>query len=743
MTTYHVKNGGNDTADGLSDANAWATIAKVNGETFAAGDVVQFNRGDTWREELITPSSGSDGNPITFAAYGSGNLPIIRGDDAISGFTSRSTGNQWTADGNTLGLWRFNGDLTDESANGNDLTEVNTPAYMTDPWDLALDDPSSNGYARSSSADFVPGTNSFSVEVRFRIPPQGAGSTDTYLVSKRVSSFDNAILMWLDDNASRLGSRIHDGTNNFQNFNVPTNDIDDGEWHTFSIVVDRSAETFKAFFDQEEIANRDITGFGSLDPTEDLFIGALAAGASVTNADIAEVRWMSTAITPSAAPAADLWEADCTVEPNVAFFDTTLGTKRSSQDAVQGSTEYWFDSSNNKLVVGGSTDPDTAFSTVEIGQRDSCITQIGKAHITYTNLNLRRSNQATGGNLKVEGSYSGVTVQALQTSEAANSGMSFGTADAGGILVENCTSEDNTGGQGIYLAGDSTETDKVVRDNTCSRNLQSGMFIAGNHWTIEGNLCDANGHYDPDIVNSMGINVFANDNPGTQGFRNIIRYNVCRNTKTSRPDGQGIMLDQGANENEVYYNISYGNDGAGIATWDSDANEIYNNVCWGNMVDTAGTAATFGNYGEIRIRGASANTVVKNNIAVATEADTPAVHVDASSETAGGHVFENNCWWRASGDWWEFGASSGATLSGWQTASGSGTDDINADPQLIDPENADFRLHLSSPCRDRGQDVGLTQDYNAVPLPRGHAPDMGAHELPPPLATSGALGIGI
>ena len=48
-TNYYVKNGGNDGAAGTSDATAWATIGKVSGFTFASGDTVFFNRGDTWR----------------------------------------------------------------------------------------------------------------------------------------------------------------------------------------------------------------------------------------------------------------------------------------------------------------------------------------------------------------------------------------------------------------------------------------------------------------------------------------------------------------------------------------------------------------------------------------------------------------------------------------------------------------------------------------------------------------------
>ena len=44
--TYYVKNGGDDRANGLSDANAWATIAKVNdfakSPGFSDGDIIQL-----------------------------------------------------------------------------------------------------------------------------------------------------------------------------------------------------------------------------------------------------------------------------------------------------------------------------------------------------------------------------------------------------------------------------------------------------------------------------------------------------------------------------------------------------------------------------------------------------------------------------------------------------------------------------------------------------------------------------
>lgn len=77
---YVDQTSGADTNTGRSDTSAWKTIAKVNAETFSPGDKILFKRGETWNERLIVPSSGAEGHPITFGAYGSGALPILNGN---------------------------------------------------------------------------------------------------------------------------------------------------------------------------------------------------------------------------------------------------------------------------------------------------------------------------------------------------------------------------------------------------------------------------------------------------------------------------------------------------------------------------------------------------------------------------------------------------------------------------------------------------------------------------------------
>ena len=82
-THYYVSNRGLDVNSGRSTTQAWKTIGRVNGQKFAPGDRVLFQRGGIWRETLQPQSSGLNGNIILYGAYGSGERPILSGSDQI------------------------------------------------------------------------------------------------------------------------------------------------------------------------------------------------------------------------------------------------------------------------------------------------------------------------------------------------------------------------------------------------------------------------------------------------------------------------------------------------------------------------------------------------------------------------------------------------------------------------------------------------------------------------------------
>jgi len=93
-TKFYVSNTGNDSNTGTNQDSSWLTISKVNGETFDPGDEILFNKGDTWREALTVPSSGTSGDYITFSSYGTGAKPQILGSTADSTWDNPS-GDIW------------------------------------------------------------------------------------------------------------------------------------------------------------------------------------------------------------------------------------------------------------------------------------------------------------------------------------------------------------------------------------------------------------------------------------------------------------------------------------------------------------------------------------------------------------------------------------------------------------------------------------------------------------------------
>ena len=94
--SYYVSPTGLDTNNGTSAATPWLTLAHVNAHTFSAGDAIYLQRGGTWSEPLIPPSSGTSENPISFDAYGTGAPPVITGA-ALTLAWSYSSGNIWRA----------------------------------------------------------------------------------------------------------------------------------------------------------------------------------------------------------------------------------------------------------------------------------------------------------------------------------------------------------------------------------------------------------------------------------------------------------------------------------------------------------------------------------------------------------------------------------------------------------------------------------------------------------------------
>ena len=99
QTSYHIAQSGNDANTG-TQASPFATLEKLNGLTFHAGDSVLIKRGDTvyfGNTSITLP--GTVAQPCFFGAYGTGARPVLVGD---------MTGSVWThtTQFGVLGIWQ-------------------------------------------------------------------------------------------------------------------------------------------------------------------------------------------------------------------------------------------------------------------------------------------------------------------------------------------------------------------------------------------------------------------------------------------------------------------------------------------------------------------------------------------------------------------------------------------------------------------------------------------------------------
>jgi hypothetical protein len=118
-TTYYVSPSGSDSSSGISPADAWKTVSRVDRARLAPGDGVLFQGGATFGDQVLMPStSGAAGDPIVYGSYGQGSATISQGawfvqDDVAfenlsfgatfyGGSTTSGTSNDVTLDGVTI-----------------------------------------------------------------------------------------------------------------------------------------------------------------------------------------------------------------------------------------------------------------------------------------------------------------------------------------------------------------------------------------------------------------------------------------------------------------------------------------------------------------------------------------------------------------------------------------------------------------------------------------------------------------
>ena len=404
------------------------------------------------------------------------------------------------------------------------------------------------------------------------------------------------------------------------------------------------------------------------------------------------------------------WTCSYTGALEVMWFEETdgsvsWGNLKANKAACVAEYDWYSDGSD--VWVFAATDPDTRYTAVETSERDYGIT--GDA-IDY------------------------ITVDGLEIRYALLSGIYHHNSDnwviQNNTLCYFCkTSKNDENAQIIFT---SCSNNVTIKDNVCHDAATQGIWVwsgsglgSSNDALVEGNEVYNCYHSNIDMI--CGNNGVLNG--GT------VRYNLCYQNDdfdTGVVDGALIFMegqdsDDKAENIDIYYNICLNVIKCGIQlyTWCNNIN-IYNNVVYGTH---SGTTP----LGGIRLDGANTtNVVIKNNISM--DVTGGQLWIGGSSRVS---ACDNNLWYHSGGGSNVYVYYNGTSyhyndFANYKTATGWDNNGKWENPKFVNAANmadTDYKIQITSPCKNTGVNVSLTEDYFGGPVPSG-TPDIGAYEIP-------------
>lgn len=752
-TIYYVDyTTGDDGDSGLTEELAWKTINKVNTSSFNAGDSILFKRGETWREQLTVPSSGSSGSPITFGAYGSGADPIIDNrslldtsgnwSELAEDFTSRATCESFYD-------FENNGDLGEDDQGQIAMTNSGVTQSADVPSGTYAG-PSSgkSGDFEQGDPDVMTATHAISSEVddltaitAFAWIKLEGTPGEEWIFSKTASTGWDGWFVALNTGGNAYFAF---GNGNFVNLSGLT--WNTATWYFIAFTYDGSNMRFYRGTEGALAAQlgSDSAAAGRTASTADEFaIGKRWDDQKYFDGLITEAAVFSEALSLKELQSIQeygiegnstlyKWYHDSIDRVRYCWLDENLETVAADVASVNATNKYYYDSGATRLYVYATSNPATAYTSPGVLVSEEYISCLidAKNYITLENINFRGGyNDA----IRVKGASTNIIVDTC-TFGKLNNGIKFSNdtpASEGpftDIQISDCTI---TYDQADLKAGDGIRLHEA-QTGTISGCIFTDVYHSGVHighddatWdactdiTIENNTFQwsASSYY------GRAFDIEGLDD-GCTGC--IIRYNYIQD----QPTNSKIC----ANDNYVYYNIWDGGQLNGYLAGRSRGfkfeaygpycchdNFFYNNIIYGSYEEGLYFDGT---------SGATYNVVdntIKNNIIMNCDSAGSNIQVCYENETeTGNQVVTNNCLYVSGvSDLVNFKttaytvAEAETNVTGWAS-------NIQSDPLFIDAAGANFSLQSTSPCINAGTDVGLTQDYEKKGI--RHAPDIGAYE---------------
>ena len=258
----------------------------------------------------------------------------------------------------------------------------------------------------------------------------------------------------------------------------------------------------------------------------------------------------------------------------------------------------------------------------------------------------------------------------------------------------------------------------IIR-NCIFKNARSkhGLYIGGGGYqVIEHNQFINNGE--------DGIHINVNVDPNLRVLHPIIRFNWFENNAQS-------YQDQATDSAEIYYNVIINDPSrwsvcmalsyeANYFSLAARNGKVYNNTFIMYDANTSGSTGIF-IYGNPFIDG----WIIKNNIFYCPNSNSGYL---IYQQNGGGKnfTFDNNLYFRKNGSYqWHIKGINYNSFAAWQIA-GNDIKGIQGNPMFKNILKKDYSLTKSSPCINKGQNLGLRKDYlgNLISI----IPDLGAFQ---------------
>ena len=378
-TDYYVNTsadpGGDGTTQELTGANcAWDAIADVSAASLGADDNVYFNRGDTWQQEqLVVPDSGTSGQPITFGAYGTGNLPIINPSKIYS---------SWTEETEEIVL-----DKSTELGGGKVFSVDGNEIVGQGQW--------------ASDADYVISAFEIGVNVEW-------GTFSQNMVAEIYTMNGAALGNVVDTSDELLVDAV--GTKKFVGMSASlSNGVD------YALVVRRADTGFHA----------DNCLSLKVDTGGDTWDGEYCTYKADKSRSGLFATWeMGVKLFQAVS---NRYYAGYTGEPRQVFWDGDLLTENEVSLATLATGEWWNDETNNRIYVYDNP----SGHVVEGSYWGRCIYTNNESYLTFENLKLIRSDWDNIWIDTASGTFDDIIIQDCVIEQAFNSGIGAGAGGFG------------------------------------------------------------------------------------------------------------------------------------------------------------------------------------------------------------------------------------------------------------------------------------------------------------------------